>query len=142
MGMVPGAAEGIEQRGSLVPAGSHQQGGGQGLAQGSLGDRLAVAALVQQRPGRIHADRAFIVQQADDDQLGRLVAVFVGFQDGGRLSQALFQRGGDGAGDGIRMVEFRFVAGDAQGNRLTGSEEAFPGQAGRGAVWSSGKVVA
>ena len=60
----------------------------------------------------------------------RLVAFLVGLEDGGGLPQAFCQCGGSGAGDGVGMVESGSVAGDADGNRLPGGEEAFPGQAG------------
>ncbi len=75
-----GAAEGIEQRRGLVPAGGKEQPGGEGLAQRRLGDRLAVAALVQKCPGGIHADGAFIVGEADHHQLGRHVIFIVHFE--------------------------------------------------------------
>ena len=68
----PGAAEGIQQRRGRVPAGGHQESGGQGLAQRGLGHGLAVAAFVQQHPGRVHADGALVFRQPDDDQLRRV----------------------------------------------------------------------
>ena len=76
----------------MVPAGGHQQRGRQGLAQGRFGHRQAVAAFVQQFPGRVHADGAFVIHQPHDDQLRRMaIGFFICFNERAGLSQPFLQ---------------------------------------------------
>ena len=136
MGMVPAPQNGSSRgagrlAGGGVPAGGQEHPGGQGLAEGRLGGGQPVAAAVQQLARRVDADGALVVQQAHDDQLRGVPRVLlVELLDGGRLPQPVADGAGDALGDGIRMIQARFVAGHPQRHRLAGRQVALPGQAG------------
>ena len=105
MGDGAGAAERVEQRRGLVPAGGQQQGGRQGLAQRRFGDCQAVAAFVQECPGGVRADGALVSHQPHDDQLRRMtVGFFICFDERRGLSEPFIYPRQDSARHRIRMI--------------------------------------